>query len=185
MIKFFRHLHTINKHRFKVFILCCKAGIPLQGLVHDLSKYSPTEFFESVKYFSNGKYSPIMNAKKDKGYSLAWLHHKGRNKHHSEYWYDYASPDKTPIIPFKYCVEMVCDRIAAAKVYQKKNYTDMSSYYYWNKTRDTENLNECIQSFLTEVFELLGAYGEKIVIKKEYLKKIYDKNIEKKGEMYE
>ena len=180
MIRFFKHLHKVNKHRFKVFILCCKAGYPIRGLLHDLSKYNPIEFFEGVKYYTDGKKSPIMNAKKANGYSKAWLHHKGRNKHHSEYWYDYTAPNSTPLIPFKYCVEMVCDRIAAAKVYQGKKYTTMSPYYYWNKTRDNELMNKSIQAFLTEVFELLGVHGEKVVIKKKYLKKIYDKSINKK-----
>ena len=89
------HFNLVNKHRFKVFKLCCKAGIPFRGLLHDLSKYSPTEFFESVKYYE-GSYSPITNCKKENGYSKAWLHHKGRNKHHYEYWYDYSDtlPEK-------------------------------------------------------------------------------------------
>jgi hypothetical protein len=180
MIKFFKHLHNINHHRFLVFILCSKAGFPWLGFKHDLSKYSPTEFFEGVKYYTDGKKSPIMEAKKINGYSLAWLHHKGHNKHHSEYWFDFTAPLKAPIIPFPYCVEMVCDRIAAAKVYQGKEYTNMSPYYYWNKTRDNEMMNRHIQGFLTETFELLGAYGEKTVINKNYLKKIYLKNIKKK-----
>lgn len=179
---FFRHLHTINKHRFKVFILCCKVGIPLQGLLHDLSKYSPTEFFEGVKYYAKGKYSPIMNAKKENGYSKAWLHHKGRNKHHHEYWFDYAAPLKAPIMPFKYALEMVCDMVAAAKTYQGKDYTDMSPYYYWNKTRDNIMANRKLQAFLTETFELLGAHGEKEVFKKDYLKKIYEKHVNSKKE---
>ena len=82
--RFFKHLHTVNTHRFKVFLLCCRVGIPIQGLLHDLSKYSPEEFWESVKYYE-GTHSPIHNCKKENGYSKAWLHHKGRNKHHYEY----------------------------------------------------------------------------------------------------
>lgn len=181
LIKIIKHLHIINKHRFKVFVLSCKVGIPILGLKHDLSKYSPTEFFEGVKYFSDGKCSPIINCKRDIGYSKAWLHHKGRNKHHSEYWVDLAAPLKTPIIPFKYSLEMICDRIAACKTYQGKRYSDMSPYYYWNKHRDEELLNKRMQSFLTEVFELLGLHGEKIVLKKKYLKRIYDKHMMRKG----
>ena len=177
---FWGHLHTINRHRFKVFILCLKAGIPIQGLFHDISKYSPTEFIEGVKYYANHKHSPIINCKEKNGYSEAWLHHKGRNKHHHEYWYDYEAPLKTPIIPFKYCVEMICDMIAASKVYQGKKYTTMSAYYYWNKTRDNAMVNKKIQGFITEVLELLGAYGENVVIKKDYLKRIYDKHINDK-----
>ena len=79
-----KHFILITKHKYKVFILCTKAGIPVRGLLHDLSKYSPTEFFESVKYY-NRKNSPIANCKKENGYSKAWLHHFGRNKHHHEY----------------------------------------------------------------------------------------------------
>ena len=180
LFNFFGHLHTINKHRFKVFILCTKCGFPLRGLLHDLSKYSIEEFAEGVKYYQHGKCSPIIAAKKDVGYSKAWLHHKGRNKHHSEYWFDHTAPLKAPIIPFKYAVEMICDKIAAAKTYEGKKYTNMSAYYYWNKHRDEEMLNRKIQGFFTEVFELLGAYGEKKVLKKEYLKKIYDKHVNKK-----
>ena len=180
MIKnFFGHLHTINKHRFKVFILCCKCGFIWRGLTHDLSKYSPTEFFEGVKYYAGGKRSPIIMCKNDIGYSKAWLHHKGRNKHHSEYWLDLAAKTKAPIISFNYSVEMVCDRIAACKTYQKKNYKDISPYYYWNEHRDDEIMNRKNQKFITEVFELLSVHGEKVVLNKKYLKKIYDKHIKK------
>src|SRR5574344_479028 len=128
MRKFFGHLHTINKHRFIVLILCSKAGYFWLGLKHDLSKYSPTEFLEGVKYYTDGKSSPIMNAKKDIGYSNAWLHHKGRNKHHHEYWFDYAAPLKAPVIPYKYTVEMICDMIAASKTYQGEKYTINKEY---------------------------------------------------------
>ena len=180
MIKnFFGHLHTVNKHRFKVFILCTKCGFMWRGLVHDLSKYSPTEFFEGVKYYAGGKKSPIIMCKKDIGYSRAWLHHKGRNKHHSEYWLDLATKNKAPVIPFNYSVEMICDRIAACKTYQGKNYKDISPYYYWNEHRDDEIMNRKNQKFLTEVFELLSIHGEKVVLNKQYLKKIYDKHIKK------
>lgn len=180
VLNFFGHLHTINKHRLKVFILCCKAGIPVQGLLHDLSKYSPTEFFEGVKYYAKGKYSPILNAKKNQGYSKAWLHHKGRNKHHHEYWFDYAAPLKAPVIPYKYAVEMICDMIAASKNYQGKKYTDMAAYYYWNKVRDNCMVNRKIQGFMTEVFETLGANGEKYTINPKYLRSVYDKYTKKK-----
>ena len=80
----FKHFYLITKHRWIVFKLCCKVGEPLRGILHDLSKYSPTEFLEGVKYYV-GTHSPITEAKNKNGYSLAWLHHKGRNKHHAEY----------------------------------------------------------------------------------------------------
>ena len=80
--KIFGHLSVVNKHRFKVFSLCCKAGIPIRGILHDLSKYSPEEFIESARYFGEGKFSPIRTCKQTKGYSNAWIHHKNHNKHH-------------------------------------------------------------------------------------------------------
>lgn len=184
MLKFFKYLHYINSHRFKVFLLCCKCGIPFQGLIHDLSLYSPSEFNEGLKYFNNSRDLPRIVAQKQNGYSLAWLHHKGRNKHHSDYWFDYSAPLKAPIIPFKYCVEMLCDRIVLTKKEQGKKYSNMSPYYAWNKNRDNEILNRKIQSFITETFELLGAYGEKKILNNKYLKTIYNKNInKKKGEL--
>ena len=178
LINAVKHFGTITKHKWIVFKLCCKAGEPWRGFMHDWSKYSPTEFWESAQYYT-GKFSPIHACRKINGYSEAWLHHKGRNKHHHEYWFDYAAPLKAPVIPFKYCEEMICDMIAASKTYQHKKYTDMSAYYYWNKTRDNAMINRKIQGFITETLELLGVHGEKVVINKKYLKKIYDKHVNK------
>ena len=85
--KIIKQFNTVTKHKWIVFKLCIKAGIPLHGIIHDLSKYSPAEFWEAAKYY-NGIKSPIVYARNENGYSKAWLHHKGRNKHHFEYWYD-------------------------------------------------------------------------------------------------
>ncbi len=178
---FFKHLHVVNQHRFEVFKLCCRCGFVWRGLTHDLSKYSFEEFFESVKYYkeSDGNYSPLLAAKREVGYSKAWLHHFGRNKHHFEYWYDYAAPVQTPIIPFKYMVEMVCDRIAASKIYNKKKYTDAYPYEYFIVRKDKYKINPKMNDFLEEVFIDLKDHGEKVLNKK-HLKKIYDKCIKKK-----
>ena len=121
-INFFKHLHTVNKHRFKVFIHATKAGIFFQGLVHDLSKYHPTEFFVGVKYYQ-GTRSPNDAERELFGMSTAWIHHKGRNKHHFEYWNDLDMKDhvyKSVKMPIKYVKEMFCDRVAASKIYLGK-----------------------------------------------------------------
>ena len=177
MIKnFILHLNLVNKHRFLVFKLCLKAGIPLRGLLHDLSKYSFTEFFESIKYFS-GDRSPISNCKKINGYSKAWLHHKGRNKHHHEYWYDYNAPDVTPIIPYKYVVEMICDNLAAGITYQGKNWTKEYQLSYYMK--DKKEINPIIDKILIEVYTEVSKYGIDKIINKKNLKKIYYKHVKK------
>ena len=137
IMNFFKHLHKVNKHRFWVFYYCCKAGIPFRGLVHDLSKYSPIEFFESVKYY-NGKISPIDVCKKKNGFSMAWLHHKGRNKHHYEYWQDnFDKGGEALEMPDKYAVEMLCDYLAAGKAYMGKKFTYRAELEWWeNKTKN-------------------------------------------------
>ncbi len=121
-----KHFGTITKHRHAVIKNCIKAGIPLQGFKHDLSKYSPTEFIIGAKYYL-GTRSPNEAERADYGYSKAWLHHKGRNKHHFEYWTDYNMTEKCvmPVkMPLKYVIEMFCDRVAASKIYMGDKYTD-------------------------------------------------------------
>ena len=168
------HLHLINKHRWTVFKLSIKAGIPFRGLIHDLSKYTPTEFLESVKYY-NGSHSPIPEARKIQGYSKAWLHHKGRNKHHSEYWYDLQAKEPSPVIPYKYVAEMICDKLAASLVYNGKNWTKSTQKEYWERNKDKELANEKVKSLLTEVFEQVSINGIDRTINSKNLKSLYKK----------
>ena len=84
------HFRTITRHKLTVMDLCFKVGLIRQGLLHDLSKYSPEEFLSGVRYYQ-GTRSPNAAEKEIVGYSAAWLHHKGRNKHHFEYWMDYSA----------------------------------------------------------------------------------------------
>ena len=133
--KWLRHLCTVHHHRALVRKYCFKLGLYRQGLMHDLSKYSPTEFFVGAKYYQ-GYRSPNTAERLDRGYSSAWLHHKGRNKHHLEYWIDYSlQKDGYPLtgmeMPVKYVAEMLCDRIAACRVYQGDAYTDASAWQYY------------------------------------------------------
>ena len=173
---FFGHLKTINKHRFLVFKLSVKAGIPIRGLLHDLSKYSPQEFLEGVKYY-NGKVSPIKICKKENGYSKAWLHHKGRNRHHFEYWYDFAAPNKTPIIPYKYTVELICDNIAASLTYLGKNWTAKSQLDYFLNRNDLKYINSDIKKVLIDVYKQVEKVGINKAINKKNLKNTYYKYI--------
>lgn len=170
----FKHFKLITYHRWLVFKLCCRAGEPWRGLVHDLSKYSPTEFKEGIKYFQ-GTFSPITAAKKDKGYSEAWLHHRGRNKHHLEYWVDKNATDKTPIIPYPYVVEMVCDKLAAGMVYQKDNWTKEYQLTYWEKEKNKTETNEKVAKFLTEIFTQVANQGVNKAITKKNLQDLYKK----------
>ena len=168
------HFMVITRHKWVVFKLCCKVGQPWRGLVHDLSKYSPTEFWEGVKYF-NGKHSPITDAKKDKGYSQAWLHHKGRNKHHTDYWVDLSAPDKTPIIPYQYVAEMLCDKLAAGMVYKGKDWTKEYELDYWLNERDKTLVNDQVEALITEFLTQVSKDGIDKVLTKKNVKALYKK----------
>lgn len=168
------HFCTITKHRWVVFKLCTKVGEPWRGLVHDLSKYSPTEFWEGVRYF-NGHHSPITDCKKDKGYSEAWLHHKGRNKHHADYWIDMSAPEKYPLIPYQYVAEMICDKLAAGIIYQGKDWTKEYEFKYWERERVNYPLNENVKKVITEVLEQVSKNGIDSTLTKKNIKSLYKK----------
>lgn len=173
MIKnIFKHFILITRHRLKVRWLMFRIGLIWQGLVHDLSKYSWTEFSEGIKYYQ-GDYSPNQNAKNQKGYSEAWLHHFGRNKHHHEYWHDYNAPIPNPIIPYKYVAEMVCDQLAAGMIYNEKNWTLDSQLNYWLARRKKYQINPLIDKFLVHIFEEVAKHGIKKVITKKNLQNKY------------
>ena len=169
---FFKHLHMVNKHRYLVFKLSIKAGIPLRGLLHDLSKYSLTEFIESVKYY-DGKISPLKVCKLKNGYSKAWLHHKGRNKHHYEYWYDYNADIPSPIMPYKYFVEMVCDSLAAGMIYEGKKWDNEYQMHYWLRAREKAKIHPKMDKLVTKVYTDIAKKGLNVVLKKEYLSDLY------------
>lgn len=165
MIKAIKHLHTINTHRRQVRKICFKLGIYFQGLVHDLSKYSWTEFHQSVKYYTDGKRSPTETERQAEGYSSCWMHHRGRNKHHIEYWFDldpvthFYHPLK---IPLKYLKEMFADRVAASKVYKKKDYNDGCALEYFLSHENTSKLmQEDSYNTMKEWLTLLKEKGEK------------------------
>lgn len=137
--KILKHWHTIRLHRKWVRHYCFMAGIPWRGLVHDLSKYNPIEFFESARYWT-GVSSPINEAKKDQGYSRAWLHHRGRNPHHWAYWADNFSEGFTVYaMPQNDFVEMICDFLAAGRTYFNLDFSYKKEYKWWLQDKEKGN----------------------------------------------
>lgn len=168
MIKVLNHLKLITVHKWKVFKNCCYAGIPLQGILHDLSKYSPTEFIESIKYYT-GDHSPIDECKKINGYSMAWYHHRGRNKHHWEFWVDNFEKGITaPIIPYKYAVEMICDFLSAGQVYQKENWSFESEYKWWKCKLKTAVMHPVIARFVDHTLAMMVLHNSYTPLQKQY-----------------
>lgn len=170
------HFRTITYHKWMVLKGCFSVGLYRQGLCHDLSKYMPSEFLVGAKYYQ-GDRSPNNAEREDIGYSSAWLHHKGRNKHHYEYWLDYSTRNvkggMAPApMPVRYIVEMLMDRIAACKVYQKQKYTSSSALEYYLSGKDPAPLHEKTRLLLEFLLRYMDKYGEKQTyrfVKKELL----------------
>ena len=157
-----KHFMTITRHRNRVIAHCKKAGIFWQGLFHDMSKYSPVEFWNGAKYYL-GDQSPNVGERKDKGYSSAWLHHKGRNRHHFEYWTDYSTVLRkiVPVkMPLRFVAEMFCDRVAASKIYKGKDYKDSDPYDYFIGGKANRAIHEETSDMLEKLLVMLKDEGE-------------------------
>lgn len=158
-----KHLKTVNRHRKLVRQHCFKVGLYKQGLLHDLSKYMPVEFLVGARYFQ-GDHSPNEEERKHKGYSSSWLHHKGRNKHHLEYWIDYSPEAGHQMcgmeMPVRYVVEMFCDRMAASKTYRKELYSDRDPYDYYMSSKDHYLLHPNTRELLERLLTMLKEKGE-------------------------
>lgn len=174
-----KHFKTITYHKWLVAKGCFRVGLYRQGILHDLSKYSPTEFRVGAKYFQ-GTRSPNNAEREDIGCSTAWMHHKGRNKHHYEYWLDYSNdPEKqgcvVPVpMPDRYIAEMIMDRIAASKVYKGQDYTDSSPLEYYGNGKKHELIHPQTAEVLERMLNMLAEEGEEktfACIRRELVKK--------------
>ena len=173
-----KHFKTITHHKYLVMKGCFKVGLYKQGILHDMSKYSPSEFWVGIKYYQ-GNRSPNNAEREAIGYSSAWLHHKGRNKHHYEYWIDYSikelSGGMAPApMPNKYLGEMLMDRIAACKVYNGKKYTNASPWEYYSVGKEKAPIHPETKAALEKLLYMLAKNGEEATfayIKKELLRK--------------
>lgn len=162
-MKWLQHFRTITQHKWLVMKHCFRVGLYKQGLLHDISKYSWTEFSIGAKYFQ-GYRSPNAAEIEEKGYSTAWLHHKGRNKHHPEYWTDYnvkGDHSYSPIkMPTKYVVEMFCDRVAANKIYKPDTYQNSDPLGYFERTKAHLIIHEESSQLLRKMLVMLKDEGE-------------------------
>ena len=157
------HFKNVCIHKWWVFFYSCYFHIPVRGFFHDWSKFTPVEFFESVKFFK-GDSSPINEAKAVNGISFAWQHHKGRNPHHYEYWTDcYDTGTVARQMPWKYVIELVCDYLAAGRTYNDYNmfekFTFQKELDWWNKVCDEKCMHEETKRAVTIILEMLAQHG--------------------------
>ena len=160
------HFKTISRHRWRVMRYCFAVGLYRQGLLHDLSKFGWTEFSVGVRYYQ-GNRSPNNAEREDKGLTTAWLHHKGRNKHHCEYWIDYdLNREHDPPLcgmkmPKRYVVEMALDRIAASQIYKGEEYDDSCPLEYLHKGYAANLMDKSTARLLEEILAYLAEHGQK------------------------
>ena len=156
------HFKTITRHKLLVMKYCFRIGLYKQGLLHDLSKYSPTEFLVGCKYYQ-GTRSPNNAEREDIGVSTSWLHHKGRNKHHFEYWMDYSNVThrNDPVeMPYNYVVEMFCDRVAASKIYNGSLYKETDPIDYFNAKHGQRTIHPKTSDEIEKLLKMLASEGE-------------------------
>lgn len=173
-----RHFLTITRHKNKVLAHCIRCGIPMRGFLHDLSKYSPEEFTAGMRYWQ-GIRSPNEKERELFGYSAAWMHHKGRNKHHFEYWTDVSivtnryEPVEMPLV---YLKEMFCDRVAASKIYKGKEYTDDAALQYFLRTKVRDKMHDKTALVLEKWLRMLAEEGEEKTFS--HIRQVTEKNWE-------
>ncbi len=157
------HFKTITSHKLLVMKYCFACGLYAQGLAHDNSKYAPVEFWAGCRYYQ-GNRSPNEVERRARGYSAAWLHHKGRNRHHLEYWIDYTPEGDHSMggmkMPLRYVCEMVCDRIAASRVYLRDQYTDASPWEYYDRGRSHYLLHTETRALLEQLLQMVRDEGQ-------------------------
>ncbi len=175
---FWGHFKTITFHKLMVMKYCFRIGLYKQGILHDMSKYSPSEFFKGVKYYQ-GTRSPNNAEREATGLSTAWIHHKGRNKHHFEYWIDYGVGAERVLagmpMPRKYIAEMVMDRISACRTYNPETYTDTAPWEYYARSKERIwFIHEDTREQLEYLLKMLAVKGETRTLS--YIKHVYLEN---------
>lgn len=161
MNKFFGHLNTVLTHKKYVRQYGKQLGLGFWARnLHDISKFNPIEFFEGVKYWT-GTSSPIDACKKECGYSKAWFHHRGRNKHHYEYWVDHLDDGGKPgLMPYRYSLEMLCDYLAAGKAYMGDKFTYEAEYKWWlAKKAKPLMMHEVQKQFIAKCLSFAAEYN--------------------------
>ena len=150
-----KYLSYLLCHKYFVFLECCKLGIPWLGLIHDWSKFKPSEFIPYAKHFY-GHGSNIQKGRDETGYyqagntendefNMAWLLHQKRNKHHWQWWLLPMDDGSIKIfeMPLKYRKEMLADWRGAGRALGTP---DTTAWY--NKNKEKMQLGEFTRKWI-------------------------------------
>jgi hypothetical protein len=121
-VKYWAYFKYAMRHKWYVFLECWKLGIPWLGIIHDMSKFYPSEWMPYMRHFFNsdgslrpktrdktGYYKPTDTG--DDDFDGAWFLHQKRNKHHWQWWIlpEDSEGLKTIPMPERYMKEMLAD----------------------------------------------------------------------------
>lgn len=159
-----KYLKYLIKHKWYVGVECFKVGLYWQGIVHDMSKFLPSEFIPYANYFYGNKGSDIKKGRDETGYykptdtgdkafDFAWLLHQKRNRHHWQWWILHEDDGEVKIIPMElqYMLEMICDWIGAGKA-QGFHSPRINKFYetqrWYKKAKDKMLLSTLTRSYI-------------------------------------
>lgn len=159
--RIYNHTRTVLTHKWWVARYCFMLGLYRQGVTHDLSKFSPAEFLEGVRYYEATR-SPIAACRERSGYSRAWFHHRGNNPHHAEMWIDdFDHGGRLLPMPYRYAAEKLCDHIAACRTYSAnagRQFSYRAVYEWWmSKKLYSFSMHSSTFNFVTEMLRALVA----------------------------
>lgn len=139
-----RYLKYVLRHKWFVFKAGIKLGVPLwQLIIHDWSKFLPSEWMPYVRKFYGGKYPDrvpsdfepyaLTQGRVDYQFNVAWNHHQKRNPHHWQYWILREDDGNTIALPIptNYALEMLADWVGAGIAITGRN--EVREWYAKNK----------------------------------------------------
>lgn len=154
MKKYLKYFNYVFRHKWYVFVECCKYGLFWQGLIHDWSKFLPSEFIPYANFFYGGDnrkdrfYNPADGSDE---FNRSWLLHQHRNPHHWQFWLlQNDDGSKLPLeMPIEYAIEMVCDWRGAGRA---SGYSDTPAWYLRNK--DKIILNQFTRNYVEALLDV-------------------------------
>lgn len=137
-MKHLRYLRYVIIHKWFVLLACWRRGLIWQGIVHDWSKFLPSEWLPYAQFFYGYKptaaerdrarrvlgYDPDpSDAEVREAFDRAWLKHQHRNPHHWQHWVLRNDNGTTVALemPRRYLLEMLADWDGAGRAITGKS----------------------------------------------------------------
>lgn len=168
-MKHLKYLNYLLRHKWYVFLESIPEGIIWRGLLHDMSKFFPSQWFPYANYFYGKKGDDITKGRDETGYykptdtgdkafDFAWLLHQKWNRHHWQWWILPEDEGGVKILPMTepYLKEMICDWIGAGKAqghFSPKNDKYFETRNWYRKNRNKMQLHPATREWIEDKIE--------------------------------